>query len=243
MTIDVWTLALQTVNVLILIWLLQRFFWRPVSAMIARRHDAAGKMLAEAARARDAGAAGLAEIAQIRAGFGKERETILAAAQADAAKLKQAAEQEAAAAAKVLAAAAQLRIQDEQRKAASASRQASISLAVDIAARLAARLKGPSLRATFLDWLLNEIAALPESSRSPGEKLELTSAVQLPAAEAQEFVRRIAAAYGGAPEITLETDPALIEGLELRSRTLWLQNSWRADVNHIAERLRQNADA
>jgi len=29
MTIDWWTLGLQTVNVAILVWLLQRFFWRP----------------------------------------------------------------------------------------------------------------------------------------------------------------------------------------------------------------------
>jgi len=29
MTIDWWTLGIQTVNVVILIWLLERFFWRP----------------------------------------------------------------------------------------------------------------------------------------------------------------------------------------------------------------------
>jgi F-type H+-transporting ATPase subunit b len=30
-TIDWWTLGLQAVNVLILIWLLGYFFWRPVA--------------------------------------------------------------------------------------------------------------------------------------------------------------------------------------------------------------------
>src|ERR1700735_2520227 len=52
MTIDWWTLAIQTVNVVILVWLLGRFFWRPVAAMIERT----------------------------RAGFAQEREAILTAA-------------------------------------------------------------------------------------------------------------------------------------------------------------------
>ncbi len=39
MTIDWWTLALQAANVLILVWLLARFFWKPVAGMIAERRD------------------------------------------------------------------------------------------------------------------------------------------------------------------------------------------------------------
>ena len=31
MTFDWWTLGLQTVNILILVWLLQRFFWTPIA--------------------------------------------------------------------------------------------------------------------------------------------------------------------------------------------------------------------
>ena len=41
MTIDWWTLGIQTVNVVILVWLLQRFFWRPVAAMIEQRRATA----------------------------------------------------------------------------------------------------------------------------------------------------------------------------------------------------------
>ena len=41
MTIDWWTLGLQTINVLILIWLLAHFFWRPVAGMIEQRRAAA----------------------------------------------------------------------------------------------------------------------------------------------------------------------------------------------------------
>jgi F0F1-type ATP synthase membrane subunit b/b' len=52
MHIDWWTLALQTANVLILIWLLARFLFRPVMEIMARRQDEANRLLADAAEAR-----------------------------------------------------------------------------------------------------------------------------------------------------------------------------------------------
>ena len=41
MTIDWWTLGLQTINVLILIWILARFLFRPVAKIIAAERAAA----------------------------------------------------------------------------------------------------------------------------------------------------------------------------------------------------------
>ncbi len=48
------TLSLQTINILVLLWLLRRFLFRPVVAIIAERKGAAEKLLADAAAARDA---------------------------------------------------------------------------------------------------------------------------------------------------------------------------------------------
>ena len=45
------TLILQTINVLVLLWLLRRFLFRPVAAIIAQRQAAAEKLLADAAAA------------------------------------------------------------------------------------------------------------------------------------------------------------------------------------------------
>src|SRR5450755_323750 len=80
MTIDWWTLGIQTVNVVILVWLLGRFFWRPVAAMIEQRRATAQRIVAEAEAKRSEATAALAEIERTRAGFAKEREAILAAA-------------------------------------------------------------------------------------------------------------------------------------------------------------------
>ena len=49
MRIDWWTLALQTVNVLVLIWILGRFFFRPVMDIVVKRQQEANKLLADAA--------------------------------------------------------------------------------------------------------------------------------------------------------------------------------------------------
>ena len=65
MTIDWWTLGFQTVNVVILVWLLGRFFWRPVAGMIAQRRAAAEQTLAEAAAKRQEADAAMAEIERI----------------------------------------------------------------------------------------------------------------------------------------------------------------------------------
>jgi len=54
MHIDWWTLGLQTVNAVILIWFLARFLFRPVADAIAGRQEAAGRLLAEAKAAKTA---------------------------------------------------------------------------------------------------------------------------------------------------------------------------------------------
>ena len=52
MRIDWWTLGLQTVNVLVLVWILSRFLFRPVASIIERRQAVAAKLLADAEEAK-----------------------------------------------------------------------------------------------------------------------------------------------------------------------------------------------
>src|SRR5271156_4694144 len=87
MTIDWWTLGIQSVNIVILIWLLGHFFWRPVAAMIEQRRAATREAIAQVEVQRTQASAALADIERTRAGFAGEREALLAAA-------RQAAEQE-----------------------------------------------------------------------------------------------------------------------------------------------------
>jgi F-type H+-transporting ATPase subunit b len=237
MTIDWWTLGIQTVNVVILIWLLGRFFWRPVAAMIEQRRATAQRILAEAEAKCNEATAALAEIELTRSGFAQEREAILAAAheaaeRARAARLEEVEKEAASREAAARAAAGKESEAADKACAARASR-----LAVEIAQRLAARLEGPAVRAAFLEWLLEEIRTLPEPARqaaaADGVALEAISATPLEPADQEHYRELIGEAFGARPQIVFKADPALIAGLELHGPHLVVSNSWRADLSRI----------
>jgi F-type H+-transporting ATPase subunit b len=237
MTIDWWTLGIQAVNVLILVWLLARFFWRPVAAMIEQRRAAAQQTLAEAEIKRSQAADALAEIERTRAGFDAEREVILAAAHLTAERackeLLAVAEKQAAA----LSASATAAIAKERDAAENAWAEQANRLAIEIAGRLVGRLDGPVVSAAFLDWLLQEIRALPDPVRSAvaadGVVLEATSARSIAPADQERCRRSIGEAFGARPGITFKVDPGLVAGLELRGPHFVVNNSWRADLTEI----------
>lgn len=236
-TIDWWTLGFQAVNVLILIWLLGHFFWRPIAAIIAQRRDAAQKTLMEAEAKRAEAAAALADIAHTRTGFAQERDAILKAAhetaeQAHAARLHDAAMETAA-----LEAAAKAAIARDRDAAEKAWSERASHLAVDIARRLAARLDSPVVASTFLDWLLKEIRNLPDAARQAvavsGATLEASTASMLVPADQQHYGKLIGEAFGAGLRVAFKVDPDLIAGLELRGPHLVIANSWRADLTRI----------
>jgi len=241
MKIDWWTLGLQTVNIAILVWLLQRFFWKPVAGMIAERRAAAQKDLADARAARDQAQAELAEIAKTRTGFAAERDKILADAHAEAERLRVAKAAEATQQAADLVAAAQAAVAKDRASEVQAWKTRSSDLAVDIAKRLATRLDGPAVRKTFLEWSLAAIGALPETTRkaatSASTPLEATSATPLDAEEQKYAKQKIGEAFGAPVDVVFKTDPGLIAGLEIRSDHLVVSNSWRADLAKILAEL------
>jgi F-type H+-transporting ATPase subunit b len=233
MTIDWWTLGIQTVNVAVLVWLLQRFFWRPVADMIQQRRDATRQTMAEAAAAKAQATAALAEIERTRANFASERDAILAAARADAETTRTALLADARQQAASLETTAKAAIEQANQAAADAWTERSARLAVSIAGQLAARLDGAAVRAAFLDWLVQEIAAQPEGALSSGATLEVVSATALDAAEQERTLAAIANAIGGDPPMVFRTDPGLIAGLELHGPHMLISNSWRADLARI----------
>ncbi len=242
MTLDWWTLGLEAVNVLILVWLLQRFLWRPVAAMIAERRKTAQTMLDDAKSAKDQATASLADIEATRAGFAAERENILAEARVTADAASEAALKDARTKTDKLRKAAETRIAADTATAEKLQADRAASLAVDIAARLAGRLSGPDITSSFLGWLTDAIRAMPEDEKtaalSDGKGLALVSAETLKPAEKTRIKAEIADAFGGKPALSFEIDSALIAGLELRGAHFALRNSWQADLARILEDLR-----
>lgn len=241
MHIDWWTLGLQAINVLILIWLLKHFFWEKLAALIAQRQATVQKALADAEAKRGQMQAELAGVARVREGFAQEREAILEAARAQATQMQADMLARAGQDAMAKEAASRARIETERKDAEATWRRLAATLAVDIAARLAARLEGAAVRSAFLEWLVREIRTLPAPLRQAvaagATPLAVTSAVVLPAEEQEACRARIAQALGGAPPILFKVDPALLAGLELEGHDLLVRNSWRADLQKALEEI------
>lgn len=247
MRIDWSTLALQTVNVVVLVWLLSRFLFRPVSDIIAKRQAAARKLIDDASRERDAAHAererARAERASLAAArddalkdalaqAAAERERLIAAARADAQALRDAARAQADA--------------DVVQRAKALDARAT-RLAIDIAAKLLARLPDSARVAGFVDGVAASLARLPADVRASladeDAQVRLVAPRALTAQEAAACRAAFAASVGRPLEPDVRVDPALIAGLELESKYANVRNSLRQDLATIEAALLNEDDA
>ena len=241
MTLDWWGLGLQAVNVVILVWLLGRVFWRPVAGAITARQDMAQAMLDGAQRAQTKADAANAEVAATRAAMAAERDALLAKARTTAEGLARSALQTAQAEADALIAAALAEIERNRKAARKDTAMQAGALSVEIAARLLQRFATPDVQAGFVAQVQQTLAGLSAPDRhalaaSP-EAIEIVTATALDGAAQAKIEQTIRQALGAAPAFRFATDPDLIAGLELRNAHFVLHNSWRADLNTIRQEI------
>lgn len=246
MRIDWWTLALQTVNALVLIWLLSRVLFRPIADMIEKRKATAAHLLAEAEAAKVAALASenqaqqnLADIANGRAAAlaeavaeaQKQKEALLAAARADAERLRDAARAE----------------MERERKSDLDARMARASaLALDIARRLALRLPAAAQVAGFITGLADAARAAGPQTQAEfnrGGDVRLKAPRALAAEEEAACREALEQAFGRPLDFTVEIDPEIVAGLELENAHTAIRNSLREDLARIAAAMqKQDAD-
>jgi len=243
MHIDWWTLALQTINVLILVWILARFFYRPVADMIEERRAAAAKVLTDASALKASVDADKAAVAAARAGIAAERDRLLAEAR------KQTEIERDTVLHKAAEAMAKLRTENEavlkhERETMEQAMVARASaLGVEIAQKLLERLPRSLAATTFLGALPDQLATLPPKSRdllvtSAGTTgLDVVTAAPLDEPQQGECRKLIEGALQTKAKLTFRSDPALIAGIEIRSETVILKNNWRDDLSHILQQL------
>jgi F-type H+-transporting ATPase subunit b len=237
MTLDWWGLSLQAVNVLILVWLLGRVFWRPVADAISRRQEAAVAMLDEGKALQAKVDVQLAEIDETRRGIASEREAILAEAMATADAVAKATLQDAQTRADTLIGAARTAIDRDKHDARKENAAKVAELSVEIAARLLGRFSSSVIQAAFLEQLVEAIANLSPSDRAAltasETVIEIVTASEPEDVEMAGIEKAVKNALGGTPGIRFVTDPDMIAGLELRQAHFVLRNSWRADLETI----------
>jgi F-type H+-transporting ATPase subunit b len=244
MRIDWWTLALQTVNVLILAWLLARFLFRPVRAMIAERQAAAAKLLADAAALRVQAEADSAAIRRRLQDLSSETEGMLAKARADAETERARLLQQAAEAVFHRHDEADAAIENDRAVMERTLRERAGDLAVVIARRLLQRLPARAATAALLEAVTTAVGELPEDERrrlvEVGGSLDIVTAVKLDERQQAACRDALGQVLGQTPALVFRTDPALIAGVELQNAQMLIRNSWQADLEHIAGELRQD---
>ena len=243
MHIDWWTLALQAINLLILAWILARFLYRPVTAIIEQRRATTAKVLADATAMRGAAEAERADIGAARAGFAAERDKLLADARKEIGEERETMLREAAQRIETLRADNAAMIARERTATEQALARQASALAVQIAQKLLERLPPDAARAAFLDALLAQIEALPPKSRellvgsARSGACQIVTASALTEEQKQACQSAIESALGAKAKVTFKANPELIAGLELSAGALVLKNDWQADLSQILEQL------
>jgi F-type H+-transporting ATPase subunit b len=246
---DWMTTVLEAFNFLVLVWLLKRFFYRPVLAVIEKRRAASESILTDAeARRRDAD--GLkAEYASRLADAGRERD--LALARLD--------EEIAAERTRRLGAVEAEADADRRRRQMLAAREAgeheaalerqAVAIGARFASRLLDRLAGPELETKLVDLALDELAtAAPEklnviaaALREPGASVEVVSAYPLDATRRAAIAAVLAKLAGRALEPAFREDATLKSGLCVTAGSWLLMANLRDELNFFAAPIEHGA--
>lgn len=229
------TFALQAVNFLVLVWLLKRFLFKPVGAIVAKRKTEIARAQAEAESARhsaeqarkefesrqaqiEAGRQGILD--QARAQLADERSKMIEAARADMEKLK---------------AAAVKQVEEDQDNVARQMFDRSIQIAIGLARRLLQPFAASGLEELFLGRVIDHLdhlsaverAALLSEFGRDGAHLIVTTAYPLSPADESKWRATLSERLGHNPQISFATDKELIAGAELKFPHAILHFNWR----------------
>jgi F-type H+-transporting ATPase subunit b len=250
MRIDWWTLALQTVNVLILILILGRFFFRPVMDIVVKRQQEANKLLSEAARARQQATDTSIAADKARAEIAAERQRLVAEAQGAARTERENLIAQTSQEIAKLRSEANVAIARDRAAAEKAIIDHASELAVDIAQRLLARLPRQVILHAFVEEICRGVRALSSEARenlastaATDHPIEVVAATPLSGEETRYVGAALNEAVGRELSIAFRSDPAIIAGIELRGKNTIIRNSWRADLDRIRRELSRDEHA
>ena len=241
MHIDLWTLALQTINVLVLVWLLARFLFRPVAAVIAARRAAADALMTEADAARAKVAAEAAALDRQRQNIAVDSEHMLAAARTIAEAERGTILRQADEATTRLRAEAQQAITRDQQAMRESLEHEAADLAVTIARRLLERIPAQVLTTALIEGLADALATHPARAMLLNGPVEVRSATLLDPSSQDQCRQMLTRLLGRTPDLQFHTEPNLLAGLELISRQAVIRNSWQADLERIIRDLHEDA--
>ena len=245
------TFALQAINFLILVWLLKRFLFKPVSVIVAQRKAEITRAQAQAEAARQAAETARkgfearqleiesqrqSIVDQARASLVDERAKMIDTARADIERLK-------------IAAGRQL--SEERETAARELYDRSVQIAVELAERLLRELATPRRDELFLDRVLDQLdhlsaveraSLLGESAGESGQVIVTTSKPLDPESESK-WHSQLSQRLGRSRPISFAVNDQLIAGAELKFPLATLHFNWRESLARAQRDLIQHENA
>jgi F-type H+-transporting ATPase subunit b len=244
-----WTFALQAVNFLILIWLLRRFLFKPVAAIVARRKEEIARGMTEVSGEKQKALNMQHDLQAQLASIEVERQRALEEQRAQLADERKKLIEEARAEAEKIRQQATTRLSEERAAATQELFAQTIELAVKLAEGLLRELAFTSLDHAFLSRVLDYLDHLPAQERAAlishlgGAPLVVTTARALDAPEQAEWREQLSKRIGAPAGITFNTDPTLIAGAEITLPNAILRFNWRDALATAAKEINRNEHA
>lgn len=249
MSIDWWTVALQIVNFLVLVWLLKRFLYAPALRVIENRRRREEEALAAARRMQEEAEARQRELEERLVALAREREQMRQKLREENERERERVLAEARAEARRFLEEAERRLRHEREETLRALRAELAGLAVTMADRLLAPLRGPALDEAFFRRLLGHLGGLPEERRAElrealaadAGRVELASASPPDGPRTTIFREELARILPDGTALRLVTAPELGAGVELRMPHLRMEFSLRRALAEAREELARAA--
>lgn len=237
------TFLLEILNFLVLVWILKRFFYKPLQAVIARRQAAIEQRTEEARqmadKARQLQQQYEKDLADWERGREQAREKLQREIRAERAKLEKALE-DSLQQQRQKAEAVEQRRQREMRRQLE---QQALEQGGRFAARLLQQGAGPELQQRLLELLLRSLDELPEEQRQPlrqqlaelADAAEITSAFPLAKIQRQELEQVLREILQANVPCHYVEDPELLAGLRIDIGSWQLGASVRDELEAFAQ--------
>jgi F-type H+-transporting ATPase subunit b len=248
MHFDWWTLGLQAANFVVLVWVLQRFLYKPIADAVERRRREAEASFAEADAVRHQAEEEIrsskAKAQEIEHEQGNLLRLAREAGAAEAEEIREGARREAA----DLLDAARKQLAAERQELGGEVHAEAARVAVKLAESLLRQMVRPPLVEGFLVGLEERIAAMSAAERaglrghdSHPIEVRLVTAPAIENDSQEKWRARFAKQLGDGVQITFARDDGLIAGVRMEFPTAVLEFSWARALADAELDLTKNA--
>lgn len=252
MRIDWFTVVAETLNFLILVWLMIRFLYKPVLRAVQGREDRIAQELADAGDKEKQAESARQEFEQKKQDLDQQRASLLKTAKDEVAQTKNDLLAQARSDAKDQVERYHKALAQDHSKFSHQLIERTQHEVLAISAKVLTDLADEELQDAILRSFIHQLEesegskqpALPDIASFSGKPLRIRSSVELNSEDKQRLSASLRNIFATSPELSYETDPELIAGLEIVSdahKLSWNIASYLKDLQMNIEKLLQES--